>query len=137
MKRCSKCHIWKDESEFTKNKSKKDGLSPLCKLCKREDNRKNYPKYKDYIVKSNYKRRKKLKEEFQKFKLTLKCELCPENHPAALDFHHMDPSEKEGNIAQFFLNVSKKRFLEEIAKCRVLCSNCHRKLHWEENNTLS
>ena len=35
MKRCGKCKEFKDESEFIKNKKKKNGLSPYCKECKR------------------------------------------------------------------------------------------------------
>lgn len=35
MKRCSKCKQHKDESEFSKNKSKKDGLSSWCRACNR------------------------------------------------------------------------------------------------------
>ncbi len=27
--------------------------------------------------------------------------------------------------------MSKERILKEIAKCDVLCRNCHAKLHWE------
>jgi hypothetical protein len=33
MKRCSGCKRHKDESEFAKNKSKKDGLHNWCKVC--------------------------------------------------------------------------------------------------------
>jgi 5-methylcytosine-specific restriction endonuclease McrA len=40
MKKCSKCKIEKDENEFNKNKSKKDGLSTECKLCKRQQDAK-------------------------------------------------------------------------------------------------
>jgi hypothetical protein len=33
MKRCSKCKLEKDVSEFTKNKSRSDGLALQCKSC--------------------------------------------------------------------------------------------------------
>ena len=42
MKACSKCKTEKDQSEFSKNRSKKDGLQDSCKTCKVEqyqDNR--------------------------------------------------------------------------------------------------
>ena len=33
MKTCTKCRLEKDESEFTKNKSKRSGYSSWCKVC--------------------------------------------------------------------------------------------------------
>jgi predicted HNH restriction endonuclease len=30
--------------------------------------------------------------------------------------------------------VSKEKILLEISKCKVLCANCHRILHWKERN---
>jgi len=42
MKRCPKCKMVKDESEFYKNVSNKDGLDSWCKVCRREANKKNY-----------------------------------------------------------------------------------------------
>jgi len=31
-------------------------------------------------------------------------------------------------------NWSRKRILDEVAKCIVLCANCHRKMHWVERS---
>ncbi len=36
MKRCSKCKIYKDKSEFHSSKNKPDGLYNSCKICKRQ-----------------------------------------------------------------------------------------------------
>ncbi len=64
----------------------------------------------------------------------LECEECGENHPATLDFHHLDPDEKEISIAQVVTRMwSIDRIEKEIDKCIVLCANCHRKLHYDEN----
>ena len=60
------------------------------------------------------------------------CIRCGEKHIACLDFHHRDPTEKDLEVAN--LSTSRARLLTEIAKCDVLCANCHRKLHWELNN---
>lgn len=37
MKSCSKCKVPKDETQFRKDKQKKDGLRPECKSCGRKD----------------------------------------------------------------------------------------------------
>ena len=36
MRQCSKCQKWKDESEFYKKQTHKDGLSYWCKKCESE-----------------------------------------------------------------------------------------------------
>ena len=49
----------------------------------------------------------------------------------ALDFDHRDPLNKIGKISEFS-HLSKQRLKEEIKKCDVRCSNCHRiKTHIE------
>lgn len=45
--------------------------------------------------------------------------------PECLDFDHRDSSQKSFTVAQF-INVSKNKILQEIAKCDLICSNCHR-----------
>ena len=76
-------------------------------------------------------RRLKLYEWYHELKTGLSCSVCGEDHPACIDFHHRDPSEKEISIPNAIRNGwSKDRVLKEMDKCEILCSNCHRKLHW-------
>jgi hypothetical protein len=58
--------------------------------------------------------------------------MCGEEHPAALDFHHRNPKEKRFNIsvAVAHRDIPDDEIRAEIAKCDVLCRNCHAKLHW-------
>ena len=70
---------------------------------------------------------------FDSYKKTLSCNRCGENHPACLDFHHRDPKTKEREISSMLrCLLSKERIMLEVAKCEVLCSNCHRKEHYKK-----
>jgi protein-arginine kinase activator protein McsA len=73
-----------------------------------------------------------LRAEWSAFKASLKCTTCGENHPAALDFHHIDPSTKDREVSWFLKNSQFTKAIEEATKCVVLCANCHRKHHWQE-----
>ena len=75
---------------------------------------------------------KKIKREwFNSLKIGLKCRQCGQDHPATLDFHHIDPNKKDFNLS-CFMNISKSKILAEIKKCSVFCANCHLILHWNE-----
>jgi hypothetical protein len=93
-----------------------------------------YARNKDHERKNIKRRRQGLVDWLREYKKNLSCSRCVENHPACLDFHHMDGEQKEANISQAIRvkGWSKERILQEIAKCIVLCSNCHRKEHWKE-----
>jgi hypothetical protein len=68
---------------------------------------------------------------FNKYKSGLKCKICSENDIACLDFHHRNSDDKICNIAYAVRRGwSKDRIMKEVDKCDVLCSNCHRKLHY-------
>lgn len=58
------------------------------------------------------------------------CAECGFNaHPAALQFHHRDPEQKLLGVATL-ANKAWERVEEEIAKCDVLCANCHSIHHY-------
>ena len=100
----------------------------------KEQGRKYYLANKDKVIALSKINRAVGKARWDTFKRTLKCTKCEQNHPAALDFHHTDPSEKENIVSNL---VSEGRFaaaMEEAQKCIVLCANCHRIHHYEENS---
>ena len=48
----------------------------------------------------------------------------------ALDIHHLDPSIKEFSFSSVRANSkSWDKIVEELRKCVLLCSNCHREIH--------
>jgi len=57
------------------------------------------------------------------------CELCGEDDLVTLDWHHLDPAQKDHNVAKMYKSFGRQRILEEISKCQCLCANCHRKVH--------
>jgi hypothetical protein len=77
-------------------------------------------------------RDRKIEGWLKQYKLTLKCALCDEHHPACLEFHHINPQEKKFTIGRQERRITLRSLQEEIAKCRVLCANCHRKEHYQQ-----
>jgi transposase-like protein len=55
-----------------------------------------------------------------------KCAVCGfDEHPAALQFHHLDPSTKEFHLGHQGHTRSLARMRSEARKCTLLCANCH------------
>ncbi len=55
---------------------------------------------------------------------------------SALEFHHIDRSTKEHRPAKLLFG-SWEKIVEELKKCILLCSNCHRELHACEYNKIN
>lgn len=62
-----------------------------------------------------------------------KCELCGYHKCIdALDFHHLDPSQKDFSISDRDIKLDWEKIKEELDKCILICANCHRELHAQE-----
>lgn len=48
---------------------------------------------------------------------------------AALDFHHLDETQKDFGLSQKGLTRSWQKIQEELGKCILVCANCHREIH--------
>lgn len=72
-------------------------------------------------------RRRAVKERAIKYKCgkCVICGYCKCNR--ALEFHHINPSEKDFHIAGN-PNMRWDKLKEELDKCVLLCSNCHREV---------
>ena len=67
----------------------------------------------------------------REIKLERGCDLCGYNkHSAALQYHHLDSTLKVKTVSRMVnQNLSKEDVLKEVAKCQLLCANCHYELH--------
>jgi len=64
-----------------------------------------------------------------------KCQICGYNKSiAALDFHHVNPLEKDKSIKNLICG-SWTKIENELKKCILLCANCHREHHYNEKRT--
>ena len=115
-KKCNVCGEVKPLNKFFKQKSKKDGHKSICKNCHT-----GYNKERD--------RQNKIRAIEYKGG---KCENCGGVfHPAAFDFHHVNPEEKEFTPSDM-KGWKWERQKEELDKCVLLCSNCHRVEHYKD-----
>jgi len=65
-----------------------------------------------------------------------KCQACGYNKfSGALEFHHRDPSQKEFQFSQY-QRTTYERLKQELDKCDLLCSNCHKEAHGVLDGTL-
>jgi hypothetical protein len=77
------------------------------------------------------------KARIDAIKLERGCADCGyREHPAALDFDHLPGTKKRRNISRMLASVSKGVELidAEIAKCEVVCANCHRIRTWKRKS---
>jgi hypothetical protein len=103
----------------------------------KEYRKRHYENHKIEISAKVQSRKRRLRAEFAAFKATLSCTKCGEKHPATLDFHHVIRHPSNRKINELLKRGAIDRAMKEIEeKCIVLCSNCHRKHHWEESKGL-
>lgn len=129
---CSVCKENKPEHAFAiKVKSKGRGRAYKCKACKNDYNKlwykTNKSKHVKNVVKNNKIKRNKNIQYVRQLK-SAPCTDCGNTyHPVCMDFDHLDSSKKEMSISKMATSGrSKQDILREIAKCELVCSNCHR-----------
>lgn len=59
-----------------------------------------------------------------------KCGICGyDKCPQALEFHHLDPCEKDFSMSVSGSTRSWQKTVPELRKCICVCANCHREIH--------
>lgn len=145
MKQCSKCKEWKSETEFNKESKGKDGLSAVCKECRHHHylahaeeiklkSKLYYETHKPKALenaKATRTRNKSVRLDFMNSVKT-DCVKCGETRKYIVEFHHIDPSDKESNIGNY--KAVSNSLLCEMSKCVCLCRNCHSEFHYFYGN---
>jgi hypothetical protein len=71
--------------------------------------------------------RKKAKKKLVEYKGG-KCQCCGyDKCIEAMEFHHLDPSQKDFSISG--KSWAYERLRKEVDKCIMVCSNCHKEIH--------
>ena len=113
-KKCSKCGVEKPLTEYHKNGFDSKGNQKYrgyCKTCANKLETERYWKKRNFIDNQRH-----------------ACEKCGETRIHVLDFHHINPDEKNFTIGAL-KKGSEEILLAEIQKCVCLCANCHRDFH--------
>lgn len=119
---CYTCLRSLPRSEFHKAKHNYDGLNNHCIECQRAKSKAAKPKRTTKPI------NKPLKEAFWNIQRP-RCQVCGESEPCCLCFHHLDPSQKETLVSKCWDGRDVVALHLELAKCAVLCHNCHSKVH--------
>lgn len=144
-KTCNKCgttvSLEKAKATFVLNKDCTDGIRPLCKKCKYEQqNQHKYREDEEYRIKEIEKNRSRSDKYYESnvksildyYELAIPtCSICghTDEHFAPFDLHHLDPSQKKFGIHKKIDKSPFNNWKEELEKCVLVCSNCHRKIH--------
>ena len=129
-----KCSSCKQEHPATLEyfgKHKVRGLDTYCNDCRHKKTREYYYNNTKKMKSQSVEWKRIQRERINELKNSLSCLKCRENRNHLLDFHHVDPNQKDFQISQGE-RYGWERVKQEIDKCIVLCSNCHRDFHYQE-----
>lgn len=113
VKTCPKCSRELDKEDFY-NRRGEIGSSSICKNCNKQATLKKQREFKKMCV--DY--------------MGGCCSVCGYNrYQGALEFHHINPSEKDFHMSKNKHYRFDERTTKELDKCIILCANCHREEH--------
>ncbi len=133
MKKCSWCKQMKSFSEF--HQSKKNKYQSRCKICNKKTRIKAYQENSEREKANN---RIWFAKEFEWY-ISLKdnpCSDCNQKfHFSAMQWDHRPGTDKVESVSRLMGGYrGRKIILEEIAKCDLVCANCHSIRTWARRN---
>lgn len=128
MKECSACREKKDFSEFSIKSKAKGTYIAWCKKCVSAYDKERWSNP-GLVEKKRLQKLKRVtgnKIFIYNYFSTHPCVDCGETDPVVLEFDHQ--RDKLGDISTMVgTGVSIGKIEAEIAKCEVVCANCHRR----------
>jgi len=129
VKVCSKCGLPQPLDSFSIRNRSRGTWHPTCKSCQNEYVRRHYQTHRSaYIEKARTRneRQRRANEAFLvQYYSSHPCVDCGESDVVVLEFDHL--RDKEANISALLRGYSLEALKREIAKCDVVCANCHRR----------
>lgn len=140
MKTCTRCKEKLEFSNFSIINNKTGKMASMCKPCLREYNREYWSKVKHLKNPQKNARSRRKRIEIRKFIIAVLqsniCADCGISDWRVLEFDHRDRKLKKFNLADSTQH-SLKKVKAEIAKCDIVCANCHNIRTIEQRNYYS
>lgn len=127
MKFCGKCNKTKPTEQFSRNRSRYDGLQSQCKECKKNLDAKYYKSNPKAFRKSKKRGVAKKKKYVQSILERSACADCGNDDIVVLEFDHVTEDKFKGVMQLVNEGYSMQRLKDEIEKCEVVCANCHKR----------
>lgn len=135
MKICSCCGKELPLDNFSWKYKDKGIYQSRCKKCQAQADKRLYdnsPARREKIRERAKQDALKAKAFVKEYKQAHQCCKCGEDRWYLLDFHHIN-NNKEIELSKV-RSWSIPKIQQEMAKCILLCANCHRDFHWQEAN---
>jgi hypothetical protein len=123
MKRCGRCRVEKPLALFHRRGG---GHQTWCKDCRRSYDAEYHRETSALRVEQKRERHAEFVEWYFALKEGKPCTDCGQSfHPAAMQWDHVPGAPKLASVADLCRKNNRRRVLEEIAKCELVCANCH------------
>jgi hypothetical protein len=132
MRTCTACKEPKSLSEFYK---KGRGYHSWCKPCILAYSKEHYEKNRAERLKQNRQYKLASRQRVWDLKDNQPCADCGKKYPHyIMEFDHVR-GKKISDVSQMYWSPDDgKKVLKEIAKCDLVCANCHRERTWARNH---
>ncbi len=127
--RCYRCGERKPAADFAWRRKARNQRDSFCRPCRAAYKQEHYAANKQRYIAQAAARKRKLAVErttyLIRFFASHPCEDCGETDPLVLEFDHL--GDKAFNVGSALRTRNWQSILDEIAKCEVVCANCHRR----------
>jgi hypothetical protein len=129
FQKCYRCGELKGAEEFAWRRKNKGQRDSHCKPCRSAYGKEHYAANRQRYIDQAAARKQVQSEERSRYLIeffrTHPCIDCGEADPVVLEFDHLEA--KEFNVSYGVRHLTWESVLAEIAKCDVVCANCHRR----------
>jgi hypothetical protein len=137
-RKCYRCGEIKPVEHFAWRRKARGQRDSFCRPCRSAYGKEHYAANRQRYIDQAGVRKRALALERTKFLLeffvTHPCVDCGETDPVVLEFDHL--GDKLFEISQSLPYRNWQSILDEMKKCEVVCSNCHRRRTARRRGTL-
>ena len=129
LRRCGRCEEHKPLPDFAWRRKAKGQADNYCRACRSAYKREHYLAHRGRYIEQARERKTRVARQRIEYLLGYfrdhPCSDCGEDDPLVLEFDHR--GDKEFTIGRALRDRNWEAILDEIAKCEVVCANCHRR----------